>query len=88
MNDDPQQQQFCVSVELPQMTLDKVVDGMKSNRNYRHDPNLRRKYAAKICAVLRLIGKSLRHLHASGAVHGNGESLFISEKVGAVWSFF
>jgi serine/threonine protein kinase len=29
------------------------------------------KYAAKICSVLRLVGKALKHLHSSGIVHGN-----------------
>jgi serine/threonine protein kinase len=64
-------QQYCISIECPQLTLDKVVDGMIKNGGYRHDPDLRRKYAAKVCAVLRLIGKALRHLHASGGVHGD-----------------
>ena len=65
-------QQYCISIERPRsITLDRVVEGMLKKGGYRHDPDLRRKYAAKVCAVLRLIGKGLRHLHASGGVHGN-----------------
>jgi hypothetical protein len=64
-------QQYCISIEFPQLTLDKVVDGMVKNGGYRHDPDLRIKYAAKVCAVLRLIGKALVDLHASGGVHGD-----------------
>jgi ankyrin repeat protein len=61
-------QQRCVSIERPQLTLDKVVYGMTG---YQDNLKLRLKYAAKVCSVLRLIGKSLRHLHSSGIVHGN-----------------
>jgi ankyrin repeat protein len=64
-------QQYCMSIERPQLALDRVVDGMVKNGGYRHDPGLQKNYAAKICAVLRLIAKSLRHLHASGVVHGD-----------------
>lgn len=76
MNEDGSQlqgapQQFCISIECPQLTLDKVVDSMVSNGGYSPDQDLRRKYAAKVCSVLRLIGKAIRHLHASGGIHGN-----------------
>mmetsp|Transcript_4487 Transcript_4487/g.8273 ORF Transcript_4487/g.8273 Transcript_4487/m.8273 type:complete len:787 (+) Transcript_4487:408-2768(+) len=63
--------QRCVSIERPQLTLDKVVDGMLKNGEYSSNRDFRMKYAAKVCSVLRLIGKSLKHLHSSGVVHGN-----------------
>jgi hypothetical protein len=65
------QQQYCIAIECPQVTLDRVVDGMAKNTGYQHDIELRKKYAAKMCAVLRLIAKAIRHLHTSGVVHGN-----------------
>lgn len=64
-------QQRCVSIERPQLTLDKVVAGMIKNGCYAGDPEMRKKYAAKVCSVLRLIGKAIRHLHNAGVVHGN-----------------
>lgn len=69
-NDDIQQQ-YCVSIECPQLTLDRVVDGMVSKGGYQNDQQLRKKYAAKMCAVLRLIAKALRHLHGQGVIHGD-----------------
>ena len=63
--------QFCISIELPSLTLDRVADGMLKNEGYRRDPELRKQYAGKIFAVLRLIAKAIRHLHSSGVVHGN-----------------
>lgn len=65
------QQQRCVAIERPRLTLDKVVEGMSKNGGYADNQDLRRKYSAKICSVLRLIGKALRHLHSAGVVHGN-----------------
>jgi serine/threonine protein kinase len=64
-------QQRCVSIERPQLTLDKVVAGMMKNGGYSSNRVLRLKYSAKVCSVLRLIGKALRHLHSSGVIHGN-----------------
>jgi serine/threonine protein kinase len=64
-------QHHCVSIERPQLTLDKVVSGMLQNGGYTNDSSKRKKYSAKVCSVLRLIGKALRHLHTSGVVHGN-----------------
>ena len=66
-------QQHCISIERPQLTMAKVVHGMIEKGSYRQNPDLRRKYTAKVCAVLKMIGKSLLHLHAAGAVHGNGK---------------
>jgi len=63
--------QNCILIECPQATLDQVVDGMMKNPGYRNDTGLRKKYAAKICAVLRLIAKALCQLHSTGVVHGN-----------------
>jgi serine/threonine protein kinase len=75
VNEGPQSddatQQYCISIERAQLTLDEVVDGMVQKGRYRHDANLQKKYAAKICYVLRSIAKALRHLHEAGAVHGN-----------------
>ena len=64
-------QKRCVSIEQPLLTLDKVVSGMKQNGGYQDNTKLKMKYAAKVCGVLRLIGKALRYLHSSGIVHGN-----------------
>lgn len=63
--------QFCVATECPQVTLDRVVDGMANKGGYRYDTELRKKYAAKMCAVLRMIAKAIRHLHDCGLIHGN-----------------
>jgi serine/threonine protein kinase len=63
--------QRCVSIERPHVTLSKVVDGMRKNGGYDGDFKTRKKYTAKVCSVLRLIGKAVRHLHDAGAVHGN-----------------
>ena len=65
------QKQYCVMIEAPQLTLDTVVDGMVRKGGYGGDVELHRKFAAKICAVLRLIAKALRHLHENGVIHGN-----------------
>ena len=51
--------------------MNRVVDGMTKKEGYQYDTELRKKYAAKMCAVLRLIAKAIRHLHECGAVHGN-----------------
>lgn len=63
--------QFCLVIESPQATLNRVVDGMMKKPGYQNDTILRKKYAAKICAVLRFVAKSVRQLHRSGAVHGS-----------------
>ncbi|VEU36051.1 unnamed protein product [Pseudo-nitzschia multistriata] len=65
------QQQRCVAIERPRLTLDKVVEGISKNGAYENNKHLRLKYSAKLCSVLRLIGKALRHLHSAGVVHGN-----------------
>eukprot|EP00525_Craspedostauros_australis_P009584 CAMPEP_0198134106 /NCGR_PEP_ID=MMETSP1442-20131203/59909_1 /TAXON_ID= /ORGANISM="Craspedostauros australis, Strain CCMP3328" /LENGTH=371 /DNA_ID=CAMNT_0043795245 /DNA_START=109 /DNA_END=1225 /DNA_ORIENTATION=+ len=63
--------QYCMSLERPTLTLDGVVSGMMTNSAYQQDQSLRNKYSAKVAAVLRLIAKSLRHLHSNGVVHGD-----------------
>jgi hypothetical protein len=70
-NSEEAAQQRCVAIERPQLSLDKVVAGMRQNGGYQNDLELRMKYSAKVCSVLRLVGKALRHVHESGAVHGN-----------------
>lgn len=62
---------LCVAIVRPQMTLDKVVESMQRNGGYKNDFGMRMKYSAKVCSVLRLIGKALQHLHESGTVHCN-----------------
>eukprot|EP00535_Pseudo-nitzschia_heimii_P011714 CAMPEP_0197194038 /NCGR_PEP_ID=MMETSP1423-20130617/28542_1 /TAXON_ID=476441 /ORGANISM="Pseudo-nitzschia heimii, Strain UNC1101" /LENGTH=1808 /DNA_ID=CAMNT_0042647399 /DNA_START=40 /DNA_END=5466 /DNA_ORIENTATION=+ len=69
---EPQQQQRCVAIERPKLTLKEVVDRMAKNGGYNSgNPEKRLKYSAKICAVLRLIAKALLHLQEAGVVHGN-----------------
>lgn len=63
--------QYCLAIECPQSTLNRVVDGMMKKPGYYTDTDFRKKYASKMCAVLRLIAKALRHLHQSDIVHGN-----------------
>jgi len=64
------QAQYCLSVEQPGLTLDGVVSGMMKNSAYQQDTDLRKKYSAKVAAVLRLVAKSLRHLHSMNVIHG------------------
>lgn len=63
--------QFCVAIERPNLTLDKVVSSMSSNRDYQLDSEMRGRYLKKVCAVLRTVAKAIRHLHSEGVVHGN-----------------
>ena len=64
-------QQYCISIERPSLTLDRVVAGMLKNDGYKRDPDLRKRYSGKVCAVLRMVAKSLKHLHSQGVVHGD-----------------
>ena len=67
-----QQQQLCVAIERPRLTLMEVVQGMEKSGGYdSNNTEKRLKYSAKICSVLKLVGKALRHLHEAGVVHGN-----------------
>jgi serine/threonine protein kinase len=63
--------QYCVAVELPSLTLDRVVVSMLENQDYKRNPDMRNRYFSKVCMVLRLIAKSIRHLHEVGVVHGD-----------------
>ncbi|CAB9502043.1 expressed unknown protein [Seminavis robusta] len=63
--------QFCIAVEQPSLTLDRVVAGMLRNDACRENSELRRKYIAKILSVLRVVAKGLYNLHSAGIVHGN-----------------
>lgn len=64
-------QQYCISIGRPSLTLDRVVAGMLKNDGYKRDPDLRKRYSGKVCAVLRMVAKSLKHLHSQGVVHGD-----------------
>eukprot|EP00980_Cylindrotheca_fusiformis_P008855 scaffold1888_cov120-Cylindrotheca_fusiformis.AAC.25 len=64
-------QQFWMSIERPEVTLRDVADSMVRKGGYWNEPELRSKYAAKVCSVLRIVAKSLRHLHLSGVIHGD-----------------
>ena len=64
-------QQYCVAVERPSLTLDRVVAGMLKNEACRGNSELRQRYNAKIFSVLRLIAQALHRLHSFGIVHGN-----------------
>lgn len=63
--------QSWVSIECPEATLKDVSDSMTRKGGYWNQPDLRSKYATKVCLVLRLIAKSLQHLHTKGVVHGD-----------------
>jgi len=69
--DDDIPQQFCVSVERPSLTLDRVVDGMRRNEEYRKNEDMRTRYLSKAAMVLRLVAKSVRHLHKLQYIHGD-----------------
>jgi len=62
--------QYCVSIEQPNLTLHGVVDGMLRNEDCQTVPAIRRRYAEKVFAVLRVVAKALRYLHGIGIVHG------------------
>ena len=64
-------QQFCVAIELPSLTLDRVVEGMLKSDEFHRNPDMRTRYFSKVSVVLRLVAKSLRHLHEIGVVHGD-----------------
>jgi len=68
---DGSSEQSWVSIERPEATLKDVADSMMRKGGYWNQPDLRSKYATKVCLVLRLVAKSLQHLHSSGAVHGD-----------------
>jgi serine/threonine protein kinase len=63
--------QYCISIEQPNLTLAGVLLGMLRNEDCQTDIIMRRRYSDKIFSVLRIMAKALKHLHASGIVHGN-----------------
>lgn len=63
--------QHWISVEQPEVTLRDVADSMVRKGGYWNQPDLRRKYASKVCSVLKIIAKSLHHLHSNGLLHGD-----------------
>ena len=64
-------EQFWVCIEEPEATLGDVARSMSNKGGYWDNLELRTKYSAKVCSVLRLLAKSLRYLHSRGAVHGD-----------------
>jgi hypothetical protein len=64
-------QQYCLAIEKPNLTLDRVVDGMQKKEEYRFNEEMRNRYISKICMVLRLIAKAVQYLHVEGIVHGD-----------------
>lgn len=41
------------------------------SEEYQRNPDMRNRYFSKVCMVLRLIAKAIRHLHEVGVVHGD-----------------
>lgn len=64
-------QQYCVAVETPSLTLDRVVAGMLKKAACKGNSDLRKRYVTKIISVLRLVAKTLHKLHFQGIVHGD-----------------
>ena len=64
-------QQYCIAVELADLTLRGVLSGFLSNPECRTDKSIRDRYTAKILAVLRIICRALFHVHSEGLVHGS-----------------
>jgi serine/threonine protein kinase len=63
--------QHCLSVERPTLTLADVVNGMMKNEDCLNIPEVRHRYMDKVFDVLRVVAKSLWHLHELGIVHGD-----------------
>lgn len=70
-SDDRGSEQFCISIERPQLTLGGVVSGMLGNEDCQTNPEVRSRYALKVFSVLRIVCKALLSLHKDGLVHGN-----------------
>ena len=60
-----------MAIELPSLTLDRVVGGMLKSEDFKRSPDMRNRYFSKVCMVLRLIAKCMRYLHGIGVVHGD-----------------
>jgi hypothetical protein len=76
--------QFCISIEEPSLTLQSVVDGMIASEDCQTVPAVRHRYAEKVFAVLRLVAKGLRHLHALNLVHFSVDAMNCG-KYGSRW---
>jgi Protein tyrosine and serine/threonine kinase len=63
--------QFCLSIEEPSLTLLDVMNGMLASDDCQTVTTVRKRYAEKVFAVLRLVAKALRHLHSLSLVHGS-----------------
>ena len=63
--------QYCLAVERPILTLSTIVSGITNDDKYKHDRERFMRYLSKVCTVLRLIGKGIRHMHKVGVIHGN-----------------
>ena len=64
-------QQFCLAIERSKFSLDRVVEGMQKKEDYRYNEEMRNRYMNKVCVVLRLLAKAIRHFHKEGLVHGD-----------------
>jgi hypothetical protein len=64
-------QQNYVAIEQPGLSLASVVAGMLRMTDCFPGSAIRKKYAVKVVAVLRIIVRCLRYLHSQGMVHGN-----------------
>jgi len=76
--------QHSIAIEQPNLTLEEVILGMVQNEDCQNVPAIRRRYAEKVFAVLRVVAKALRHLHGVGLVHG-GLSTKSCGKYGNQW---
>jgi len=75
---------FFIATEQAELTLDGVVSNLPKSIEWRYDEDRHCKYLTKVCAVLRVIGKAIRHLHNQGIVHGL-ISLETCGKFGSQW---
>ena len=85
-------EQFCLAIERPSMTLNRVVEGMRQNSDYQRNDEMRARYMSKISMVLRTTAKCVRHMHQRGIIHGNlclescgkfGESWKVADVIGS-----
>jgi hypothetical protein len=76
--------QFCISIEEPSLTLLDVMNGMLASEDCQMVAAVRKRYAEKVFAVLRLAAKALRHLHSLSLVHGSVSALNCA-KYGSRW---
>ena len=69
------QQFYCVAVQRPELTLEKIIQFIpqrqKENQHTNTTMRLYKRYFLKACIVLRQIAKAIHHLHLIGIVHGD-----------------